>query len=117
MARPGVRSDGEFATLWQQFHDAVNMTSRELQDWLQTEAAHEGSEELPDQAGHELGRRVLAILGKRRTDLTDDDVAVMRRVLERITRLRGDETARAERADRWRRQLMDLGHDPLKPSA
>jgi hypothetical protein len=22
--------------LWQEFHDAVNMTSRELQDWLQT---------------------------------------------------------------------------------
>ena len=26
--------------LWDEFHTLVNMTSRELQDWLATDAAH-----------------------------------------------------------------------------
>ena len=59
--------------LWQEFHAVVNMTSRELSDWLRTEAADEGTE--PDAAlpELELGEQVLAILGKRRTDVTPDD--------------------------------------------
>jgi len=37
--------------LWQEFHTVVNMTSRELEDWLRTRSADEDDEALPDQAG------------------------------------------------------------------
>ncbi|WP_149181924.1 DUF3140 domain-containing protein [Streptomyces sp. TRM49041] len=105
------------AELWDEFHTVVNMTSRELQEWLSTEAAGEETEELPDRAGPPTGRRVLEILGKRRTDLTADDIAVMRRVCE-IVRSRRDPSLdpKAGGAD-WRHALMDIGHDPLKPTA
>ncbi|HET7735523.1 MAG TPA: DUF3140 domain-containing protein [Nocardioidaceae bacterium] len=102
--------------LWQEFHRVVNMTSRELSDWLRVDAATENTEAVPDQAGTELGRAVLAVLGKRRADVTDDDVTVMRRVVDKVHGLRGDEELEPEAGDAsWRHRLMRVGHDPLKP--
>jgi hypothetical protein len=101
--------------LWDEFHTVVNMTSRELEDWLRTDASGEDDEALPDQAGPPLGQRVLAVLGKRRVDLTDDDVQVMQRVVDRVRGQRGEELEPTAGDDRWRRRLMRIGHDPLKP--
>lgn len=101
--------------LWEQFHTTVNMTSRELQEWLATAAADTGTEALPDQAGSERSQRVLAVLAKRRTDLTADDVAVMRDVVAEITRMRGNDAETEAGDTAWRHRLMSLGHDPLKP--
>jgi hypothetical protein len=100
---------------WENFHRVVNMSSRELQSWLAVEGAGETTESLPEHAGPPLGHRVLDILGKRRADLTDDDVAVMRRVVDKVVAKRGEELDAVVDDDRERRRLMDLGHDPLKP--
>ncbi len=100
--------------LWEEFHRVVNMSSRELLEWLRTRSAAEGTEELPDQAGTETGRRVLHILRKRQVDLDAEDVAVMRRVVDRIHAERSDELEPTAGEDNWRRRLMTLGHDPLK---
>lgn len=102
--------------LWDEFHTVVNMTSRELQEWLNVESAGEETEEVPDRSGKPLGRRVLGILGKRRTDLTEDDVGVMQRVCE-IVRSQRDPSLDPEAGGTdWRHGLMDIGHDPLKPA-
>ncbi|MEX0428121.1 DUF3140 domain-containing protein [Nocardioides sp. DS6] len=104
--------------LWENFHRAVNMTSRELRDWLSVQGAGEETETEPDHAGPELGHRVADILGKRRADLTPDDVEAMRRVVNKVTDLRGGDVGEWEPTagdDRWRRRLMNVGHDPLKP--
>ncbi|HVX54007.1 DUF3140 domain-containing protein [Nocardioides sp.] len=103
--------------LWENFHRAVNMTSRELRDWLAVQGAGEETETEPDRAGSELGHHVADILGKRRADLTPDDVAVMRRVVDKVADLRGEgeEWEPTAGDDRWRRRLMNVGHDPLKP--
>jgi Protein of unknown function (DUF3140) len=103
--------------LWQEFHTVVNMTSRELEDWLRTRSADEDDEALPDQAGTPTGRHVVQILGKRRTDLTDDDVRVMRRVVERVREQRRDDLEPTAGDPNWRHRLMSLGHDPLKPAS
>ncbi|MFV0131245.1 DUF3140 domain-containing protein [Streptomyces sp. HMX112] len=102
--------------LWNEFHTVVNMTSRELREWLSVQAAGERTEEVPDRAGPPTGRRVLEILGKRRTDLTEDDVRAMERVCE-IVRSQRDPLLepKAGGAD-WRHGLMNIGHDPLKPA-
>lgn len=92
------------------------MTSRELGDWLRTRDAGEAAEELPDQAGTPTGREVLAILGKRRRDLTAEDARVMGRVVERVHAQRQDELEPTAGQAGWRRRLMSLGHDPLKPA-
>ncbi|WP_256107721.1 DUF3140 domain-containing protein [Streptomyces sp. ODS05-4] len=105
-------SDG----LWDEFHTVVNMTSRELKEWLSTEAAGETAEEVPDRAGKPTGRRVLDILGKRRTDLTTEDVATMERVVDIVRSQRGASLDPQAGGADWRHGLMDIGHDPLKPA-
>jgi hypothetical protein len=108
----------ELGPLWDDFHRVVNMSSAELAAWLKVRDAGEEAEPLPERAGSETGQHVLAILQKRRTDLTEDDVRVMRQVVDTVGELvdvanePGPESAR----DSGRRhRLMTLGHDPLKP--
>lgn len=105
----------ELDTLWNEFHAVVNLSSRELSDWLMTESSGLVSEPLPDHAGSELGRHVLAILGKRRTDLTDDDLRVMRKVVDLVTEERDVTMESAAGQAHQRHRLMGLGHDPLRP--
>ncbi|MER6275191.1 DUF3140 domain-containing protein [Streptomyces sp900105245] len=109
----------ELDALWTDFHRVVNMTSAELAAWLKVRDAAEETEPLPEQAGTPTGQRVLAILQKRRTDLTDDDVRVMYEVVDTV----GDLVDMEDEPDpetapedtRRRHRLMTLGHDPLKP--
>jgi hypothetical protein len=102
--------------LWDEFHVVVNMTSRELDDFLRADAAGEDSEQLPDQAGSPTGQQVLHILGKRRSDVTDEDISVMEAVVGTIRAERGDEPEPTAGDDAWRHRLMSLGHDPLRPT-
>lgn len=102
-------------TLWDEFHTVVNMTSRELADWLRTRDAGEEAEEVPDRAGTPTGREVLAVLGKRRGDLTDEDERVMALVVDRVRAQRRDDLEPVAGQAAWRHRLMTLGHDPLKP--
>lgn len=102
--------------LWNEFHRMVNMSSRELAQWLRTRSASPDAESLPDQADSSTGQQVLHILGKRRTDLNSGDLHVMRRVVDRVhAERRGDREPLAGPTG-WRRRLMSLGHDPLKPA-
>ncbi|MEU5694941.1 DUF3140 domain-containing protein [Actinosynnema sp. NPDC020468] len=103
-------------TLWDEFHHVVNMTSHELEDWLRTRSADEESEELPDRAGTLTGQEVLRVLRKRRTDLTTEDVRVMRKVVDRVHEQRRDDLEPTAGEAHWRHRLMSIGHDPLKPA-
>ncbi|MEU6355480.1 DUF3140 domain-containing protein [Streptomyces sp. NPDC047072] len=106
----------ELDVLWEEFHRVVNMTSQELAAWLRVSEADGNSEPLPEHAGSPTGEHVLAILQKRRTDLTDDDIEVMYEVVDTVDAV--DERAGAANEPeetRRRHRLMALGHDPLKP--
>jgi Protein of unknown function (DUF3140) len=102
--------------LWHEFHRVVNMSSRELADWLHTHSASPDTKSLPEKAGTLTGQQVLHVLGKRRSDLTPDDLELMRRVIRRVhAERRGNRESVAGRTG-WRHRLMSLGHDPLKPT-
>lgn len=114
-----ARIDAE--QVWQQFHDSVNMTSRQLRDWLAASSTV-FSQEAPGVAREEpegdptaLGWRLVEVLGKRRTDLNDTDVADMRQAVEIIEDRLANRPAGGEELQEWRRNLMLLGHDPLAP--
>jgi glutamyl-tRNA reductase len=113
MASPDISSDDE---LWNEFHRVVNMTSRELDEWLRTRSASPEVEELPDQAGTATGQQVLHLLGKRRTDLAEEDLQVMRKVVDRVYSERRYDLEPAAGDAGWRHRLMSIGHDPLKPA-
>ena len=102
--------------LWQEFHQVVNMTSRELSDWLRTQEASEDAEVMPDQAGQSTGRQVLHVLGRRHRDLTEDDRRVMRKVVDRVRAQRREDLEPVAGQASWRHRLMSMGHDPLKPA-
>lgn len=137
--------------LWQEFHAAVTMTSRELREWLGSSPEVEGAggaRPVPPAAGTEgmplpgippatdptpeqvaaarvqvllqsptarrsVGERVTGVLGKRRGDLTVDDVGAMRAVVAFVGREHPDPDSGDLSDDAWRRRLMDVGHDPL----
>ncbi|MDX3243161.1 MULTISPECIES: DUF3140 domain-containing protein [unclassified Streptomyces] len=105
----------ELDALWEDFHRAVNMTSQELAAWLRVRDADENAEPLPEEAGSPTGQHVLAILQKRRTDLTDDDIRVMYRVVDTVAAQTDVENEPEAEETRRRHRLMTIGHDPLRP--
>ena len=107
----------ELDALWDEFHRVVNMTSQELSAWLRVRDSAEDSEELPERAGTPTGQHVLAILQKRRTDLNDDDVRVMYKVVDTVEDERRADLEPTAGQENWRHRLMTIGHDPLKPPA
>lgn len=108
------RAAPEVETLWGNFHRLVNMTSEELRGWLPYAASDEHILE-SDPTLPELGRKIVKILGKRKVDLTDEDLDTMRRVIDETCRRLEHPPGRGAAHDGWRRSLMTLGHDPLRP--
>ena len=97
--------------LWNEFRRSVNMSMTALVDWLRIAPADPDWEQAPDPAALWTGYRVLNILRKKRSDLTAEDVAVMRRVIEDVR------TEPAAEFSAWHRRLLSIGHDPLKRAA
>lgn len=101
--------------LWEEFHQIVNMTSDELRAWLLTAAS--GEEALPAAPGMGvpgLGLRVVELLRKRKTDLTDADTETMRQVVDFVEDRTQTPPPAGAADDQWRHALMTVGHDPLK---
>jgi hypothetical protein len=99
------------------FAEAVNMTGRELERWLDTEESQSVgvSDGDGESVGHESGRRIVALLGKKEGELSDDDYAHMRKVVGYVHRHLAQRPSKERIEDsRWRYSLMNWGHDPLK---
>lgn len=106
------------AKIRKQFAEAVNMTASELRDWLKTDESlkvgWKGKDgNASESVGHASGRRIVALLGKRADELSDDDFAHMRKVVGYIRR---HSAQRPENiyTSRWRYSLMNWGHDPIR---
>jgi hypothetical protein len=101
------------------FDDAVNMTASELTKWLGTKESRsvgwkgDDGKGKGESVGHASGRRIATILGKKKAELTDDDIAHMRKVVGYVHRHKAQEPANIA-TSRWRYSLMNWGHDPLK---
>ena len=99
------------------FAEAVNMTGKQLEKWLDTpesQAVGQHRDGDGESVGHESGRRIVALLGTKKDDLTDDDVAHMRKVVGYVHRHLAQRPTKEDVAtSRWRYSLMNWGHDPL----
>ena len=98
-----------------EFDEAVNMTAKQLENWLETDESRSvgQKDDGGESTGHRSGRRIISLLGKRKDDLTEDDLAHMKKVNGYVKRHLaqrpdGDITETA-----WRYSLMNWGHDPL----
>ncbi|NGM13342.1 DUF3140 domain-containing protein [Verrucosispora sioxanthis] len=106
--------DPEVEVLWEDFHAEVNVPSEQLRQWLLTRGSGEAAfGPDPDLNLPEPGRQILAVLRKRKVDLTPEDIEVMRDAVERIRSLTAAKPGRGNADDEWRHSLLDLGHDVL----
>ena len=103
------------ADAWDDWREAVNMSRRQLQDWLETdESKSVGQEDGGGEAtGHKSGRRIVEILGTNKNDLSDDDVDHMRTVVGYVHRHLAQRPSGDIERTPWRYSLMNWGHDPL----
>jgi Protein of unknown function (DUF3140) len=106
------------------FGDAVNMTGRELERWLDTVESRSVGVSRGDRKsdaggaesiGHDSGRRIVAILRKKKDELDEEDYAHMRKVVGYVRRHLAQRPTKERIEDsRWRYSLMNWGHDPCK---
>jgi hypothetical protein len=109
--------DDERKTTAKDWDEAVNLTPKQLEDWLQTDESKSVGQGEGESTGHRSGRRIVEILRSKRSDLSDADWAHMRKVVGYVhrhleQRPEGDATETA-----WRYSLMNWGHDPEKASS
>ena len=104
--------------VWHDFTTAVNMTPKQLEQWLASDESkavgqRDGSGE---STGHESGRRIVQILQTKKSDLSEDDAAHMKKVVgyvARHTAQRPDKSDDELAHTRWAASLKNWGHDPL----
>lgn len=99
------------------FKDAVNMTARQIETWLETDESKEvgfKSEGKGESVGHHSGRRIIEILGKKKSEYTDDDLSHMAKVVGYVHRHMAQRPKGDIEETPWRYSLMNWGHDPAK---
>ncbi|MCM3780343.1 DUF3140 domain-containing protein [Microbacterium hydrocarbonoxydans] len=107
--------DDELADVWDDWRRDVNMAPKELEQWLETEESRSvGDSDGGESTGHRSGRRIVTLLRKKKTELTRDDIAWMRKVVGYVARHGAQRPHGDVTETRWRYSLMNWGHDPLK---
>jgi len=98
------------------FGDAVNMTASEIEKWLDTDESKGVGDKSGggESTGHASGRRIIAILRKKKADLTSDDHEHMRKVVGYVRRHLAQRPSGDVTETPWRYSLMNWGHDPEK---
>lgn len=96
------------------FHDAVNLTPSALEKWLATDESKAAGDhgDGGESTGHRSGRRIVELLQTNKGDLTDDDLAHMRKVVGYVHRHLAQRPDGDISDSTWRRSLMNWGHDP-----
>jgi hypothetical protein len=109
-------NDDDRGTAYRRFRDAVNMNARQLERWLdsaQSKAVVQKRSARAESTGHQSGRRIVALLRTKRSELTDADLSQMRRVAGYVARHMAQRPSGDVRESRWRYSLMNWGHDPM----
>ena len=99
-----------------EFARVVNITPKELESWLETEESRAVGQKDGggESTGHASGRRIVDLLRTNKDDLTDDDLAHMRKVVGYVNR-HAEQRPDGDVSDTpWRHSLMNWGHDPSK---
>ena len=105
-----------------EFLHLVNMSPARLRTWLSSDdsrsvgmtadGARVTNSQGPESVGHHMGERILAIRGKKHDDLNEEDFADMRKVIGYIHRHTAQRPSGDVTETRWRKSLMNWGHDP-----
>ena len=108
--------DDDQEETYQTFKDLVNMTPKELEEWLQTDESKSVGQDSGDgeSKGHKSGKRILEIKDTKKDDLSDSDLDHMGKVNSYIKRHKAQGPEDDKEHSDWRYSLMNWGHDPMK---
>ena len=104
--------------IWEEFQEKQNMSSKELEKWLEAEESRNAGKEMDngETVGHSAGRSILKIKQKKRENLTDanwdrinETVGVYHQKLHPSQKPSSNIEGSA-----WHRALKNWGHDALK---
>lgn len=112
-----MAADKQREQTWSEFHDAVNMTASELRRWLKSDESQQVGQKTGgkgESTGHASGERIVDILKAKKSGLSDDDYAHMRKVVGYVKRHQAQRPSGDVKETKWRYSLMNWGHDPLK---
>jgi len=106
-----------------EFGKAVNMSPAALQRWLDTDDSRSVGMTADGQrvtepmqgksVGHHMGQRIVQLKRLPQAELTADDFADMRKVIGYVHRHLAQRPSGDIEGSRWRKSLMNWGHDPL----
>ncbi|GIF11991.1 DUF3140 domain-containing protein [Actinoplanes teichomyceticus] len=103
--------------VYEEFRAAVNMSAADLRKWLdseQSQAVGQKASAGSESVGHDSGRKIVGLLGKKKSALTADDEQHMRKVIGYVHRHLAQRPDGDITETKWRYSLMNWGHDPLK---
>ena len=114
---PQIDKD-EYEDTYQEFNDKVNMTPKELEEWLDTDdsqrVGRKSDGDDSESTGHESGRGILEIKRTKKDDLSHDQYRHMKKVINYISRHAAQRPDGDVEDTDWRFSLMNWGHDPTK---
>ena len=102
---------------YRDFTQAVNMAPQALSQWLDSDESKAVGQKdgKSESVGHQMGRTIVALTGKKKSDLDERDVADMKKVVGYVHRHLAQQPGKEDiKTSRWRYSLMNWGHDPLK---
>lgn len=108
--------ENEKKEVYGEFKDVVNMSASTLEKWLATPESQEVGQKKDGESestGHQSGKKIIEILGKKQAELDDDDYAHMRKVVSYVRRHSAQQPADVEGSN-WLYSLKNWGHDPQK---
>jgi Protein of unknown function (DUF3140) len=111
-----VSGDDDDQQTYEEFSEAVNMTRKELEEWLDTDEAKSVGQKKAggESTGHHSGRRIVELLQTRKAELSGDDYAHMRKVTGYVRRHLAQRPDGDVAETPWRYSLMNWGHDPTR---
>jgi len=108
-------SDKSREQIWTEWRKLVNMSPKELEEWLETDESRSvGDDPSTESTGHASGRQIVQIKRTNKADLNDTQWEHMAKVVGYIKRHCSQGPPREGiETSAWRYSLMNWGHDPL----
>jgi hypothetical protein len=102
--------------IYRDFKQNINMSPKEIESWLDTEASKSVGIDSGDgeSKGRKSARRIIDIRRKKKAELDEDDFSHMKKVNAYVKRHSAQPPSSGIEDSKWRYSLMNWGHDPCK---